>query len=82
MSSSDYILLAGYYRVNPWGPWRDDLRVGHMTAMLYNINRAQGKPPLGADDFIFDPQRAEKEAAKNEAMTIAALDSLAAQRSK
>ena len=78
MTSTDFVSLAAYYRRNPWGPWRDDLRAAHTTAMLYNINRRSGSPSVPATDFIFDPDRAEKLEAENAKATLAMFDSLAA----
>lgn len=42
------------YRIDPWGEWRADLRMGIHASVLANVNRdPKRKPqPYTADDFM------------------------------
>lgn len=69
LTSSDFVRLAAYYRISPWGPWRDDLRVAQLSALTFNINRGKGQEAMSPLDFIYDPIAAEeREKARDQAM--------------
>lgn len=55
LSSSDYTDLMAYYRVEPWGPQRDNLHSAQIAALTYNANRGNGRP-VKIDDFMFKPE--------------------------
>lgn len=62
MSAREFSQWMDYFRANPFGPVRDNLHAGMVTAMLYNANRGKGKPALSAEDFILlsDEERMER----------------------
>ena len=74
LTSSDYVRLSQYYELNPWGPWRDDLRVAHLTALTFNINRGKGQPSMSPMEFIYDPIAAEERQEKRDQATLAILE--------
>ena len=46
-----------YFRSEPFGPVRDNLHAGMVTAMLFNANRRKGQRPLSASDFLLMSER-------------------------
>ena len=78
LTSSDFVRLAAYYRLNPWGPWRDDLRVAQLSALTYNINRGKNQDAMSAVDFIYDPIAAAEREQKRDEAVLTMFDALAA----
>lgn len=52
MSGEEFAQWAAYYRIEPWGETRADLRNGVVASLLYNINRTKDAPPLSPADFL------------------------------
>ena len=64
-----------YYRIEPWGPERDNWHVGMLAAMYANSHRGKGKPALDPSDFLWGSKDQSKK--KQTFSTLAALDALA-----
>ena len=45
ISYSELISWGAYYRVEPWGEWRADVRSAQIATILANVNRDQKKKP-------------------------------------
>lgn len=41
-----------YYRLEPWGEWRADLRQGITAALIANVHRAPNTRAYTAQDFM------------------------------
>ena len=77
LTATDYRRLTEYYQVNPWGPWRDDLRVAQLTAMTFNINRGKSQDAMTAQEFIYDPIASKERERKRDEATLQMFDALA-----
>lgn len=51
MSSAEFTDWVALYEREPWGEHIDDLRVGTLMSLLYNMNRGNDAPALNAADF-------------------------------
>ncbi len=63
VSSKELAEWRAYYRVEPWGEWRADLRNGITASVIANVNRGRGKRVFKASDFVLNFNR--KTAADN-----------------
>jgi hypothetical protein len=53
MSIDELAEWQAFYVIEPFGPIREDLRAGRMTAMIANtIPRERGSEPFSAEDFF------------------------------
>lgn len=53
MSIDELAEWQAFYVIEPFGPLREDLRAGRMTAMIANtIPREHGSKPFCAEDFF------------------------------
>jgi hypothetical protein len=53
MSMDELAEWQAFYVIEPFGPIREDLRAGRMTAMIANtIPRERGSEPFQAEDFF------------------------------
>lgn len=50
---------AAYYRINPWGQFRADLRMGIQAALFANANSQKGKTFKPSDFMPFIDQHTE-----------------------
>ena len=57
MSAREFSRWMEYFRSDPFGPVRDNLHAGMVTAMLFNANRRKGQRPLSASDFLLMSER-------------------------
>lgn len=57
MSAREFAQWMDYFRSEPFGPVRDNLHAGQVTAMLFNANRKKGQRPLSAADFLLMPEK-------------------------
>ena len=48
------IQYMAMYEISPWGPERDDLRIGMSAAVAYNLQRGPGAKSMAPKDFIPD----------------------------
>jgi len=53
LTAAELAEWQAFYRLEPWGDVRADLRAGHIAAMVANVNLRPGAKPLRADEFIF-----------------------------
>ena len=53
MSSSEYTYWLAYQRIDPFGSFRDDWRMGQLTCLTANINRGKNKPAHSLRDFMW-----------------------------
>lgn len=53
MGASEFMAWMAYDRLEPIGPQRDDWRIGQLSAMFYNANRAKGASPKQVSDFMY-----------------------------
>lgn len=75
MSAREFAQWMDYFRSEPFGPVRDNLHAGQITAMLYNANRGKGKKPLSAADFLLMSQRERME--RNSRQTLSTMKAMA-----
>jgi hypothetical protein len=52
MSAREFSEWMEYYQSEPFGPVRDNIHSGQITAMLFNANRRKGQRPMTAADFL------------------------------
>lgn len=54
MSWSQFLGWCAYYRIDPWGPERADLRAGIIASVIANVNRDSKKRarPFSATDYM------------------------------
>lgn len=51
VSSAEYADWVALFEHEPWGEHIEDLRVGTLMSLLYNMNRGKDAPALRAADF-------------------------------
>ncbi|GAB5100497.1 phage tail assembly protein T [Caballeronia sp. HLA56] len=51
VSSAEYADWVALFEHEPWGEHIEDLRVGTLMSLLYNMNRGKDAPALNAADF-------------------------------
>jgi hypothetical protein len=70
MDSREISEWMAYESVEPFGPWRDDVRAGVVAATVANVNRAKGAKPYMPTDFVleFAPRKKVDEQAQVMAM--------------
>ena len=56
VDSREFSEWMAYYRIDPWGEERADLRSGTICAVLANINSARGKS-FKPGDFMFSESK-------------------------
>lgn len=61
MSSAEFMAWVAYAELEPFGPLREDLRAGHIAALIANIARSMGKRPSTAKPSDWFPELAEPE---------------------
>ncbi len=59
MTSRQLAEWIAYYRMEPWGEDRADLRSGIVASTMANINRKKGASPFKPEDFMprFDKKK-------------------------
>lgn len=75
MSAREFSQWMNYYADEPFGPVRDNLHAGMVTAMLYNANRGKGKAAMSAHDFLLMSARERME--RNSRRSLFGLKALA-----
>lgn len=61
MPSEDLTLLGAYFDIEPFGPIRDNIHAGIITAMIANTHLKSGAKPYSADDFLLQDAQSRKE---------------------
>lgn len=64
-----------YYRLEPWGPERDNWHFGLLASMYANRYREKGKASVEPTDFLWGAKDKTKE--RQTGSTLAALDAMA-----
>lgn len=57
LSSTEIAEWMAYYQLEPWGEARADLRIGQLSAMVYNMTRPKGKREAKWQDFAYQRRR-------------------------
>lgn len=52
MTYREFAEWAAYYRIEPWGEERADLRSGIQSATIANCNRGKNQQPFSPADFM------------------------------
>ena len=75
MTSAQLSEWMAFYRLEPWGEERADLRAGIVASTIANSNRGKGQKPFKVADFLpsFEPESEEEAAARLMARAMAAL---------
>ena len=50
--SREFAEWCAFYRKDPWGDQRADLRAAELSAMFANVHRKEGAPERSARDFM------------------------------
>lgn len=53
MPSSEFTEWKAYYRLEPFGPERDNLHSGMIASILANVYRKKGAKAFTTDDFMY-----------------------------
>jgi hypothetical protein len=80
MSSREFGEWMEFYKSEPFGPVRDNLHSGQITAMLYNVNRRKGARAMSAADFLLMSERERMQ--RTTKKTLAAVKALAQPKRK
>lgn len=75
MTSAQLSEWMAFYRLEPWGEERADLRAGIVASTIANSNRGKGQKPFKPQQFMpdFEPETEEQAAARLMARAMAAL---------
>lgn len=66
MSADEFTSWAAFYRLEPWGDMRADLRNGVVASLLYNVHRNKEAAPLTPADFMLFTEKPAAETPANE----------------
>ena len=61
MTAREFSEWMEFARDEPFGPVRDNLHAGMITAMIYNANRRKNQKPMAAADFLLMTERERME---------------------
>ena len=61
-SSMEYTYLKQYYRLEPFGAWRDNYHAAQITQILANVHRGKRKRPFQLSDFFYRDKTTERNA--------------------
>ena len=61
-SSLEYTYLKQYYRMEPFGTWRDNFHAAQITQILANVYRGKRKRPFQLADFFYRDKTTERNA--------------------
>jgi hypothetical protein len=61
MSSHELSEWMAFFRLEPFGEERQDLRAAIVAQTIANVNRGAGRPPYKLSDFILEFDRQPKE---------------------
>lgn len=75
LGSGELTEQMAYYKLEPWGPERDNWHIGILASMYANRYKKQGTPAIQATDFLWGAK--DKTVEKQTSATLAALDALA-----
>jgi hypothetical protein len=67
MPASVITTLMAFFKINPFGPQQEDLRMGYMTSILFNSNKKKSSAAKGPKDFfpsLAAPPKSEEEKAE------------------
>jgi hypothetical protein len=70
MSAREFSQWMDYFRSEPFGPVRDNLHAGQITATFYNANRGKGRPALSASDFLLMSSEGRMERNSRRAVSV------------
>jgi len=60
VDSKEIAEWQAYYKINPFGEIRDDMRMARICSILYNSWRGKGSQSMSESDFMFEFGKAEK----------------------
>lgn len=75
IGSGELTEWAAYYQIEPFGQWRDNWNIAHVSTILANRWRKKTDRPLTIDDFIY--RTSDQETERQTKKTLAALQSMA-----
>jgi len=52
MTAAEETLMMAYYRIDPWGDHRADIRSAQIVKMLYDVNRGKKGKERKLTDFL------------------------------
>lgn len=58
--SAEFTLWQAFYKLDPWGPERDDLRQAITSSLLVNVNTRSGGRKASPADFMPFAHKAEQ----------------------
>jgi hypothetical protein len=58
MGSAELSDWMDYYKIEPWGTWRDNWHAAQTAALIYNVNRGKQKAVSTSDFMFVDPETA------------------------
>lgn len=61
MSSLQFTYWIEYYRMEPFGPLRDNIHTGIIASQIFNSNRGRSTPAVSPNDFILKNKRQKQE---------------------
>ncbi len=75
MDSHEFAEWMAYYRIDPYGSWREDYRAGIVASTLANVNRTKDAKVFTPQDFIpeFDHAEEREEQSPEEQLQIVEL---------
>jgi hypothetical protein len=68
-SSEEFTYWLAYYRLEPWGEERADLRMAILDSLFYNANRGKGSGSKKPKDFMLDFERNEQQSVEEMMLT-------------
>jgi hypothetical protein len=54
MDSREITEWMAYEMVEPFGPWREDVRAGVIASTIANVNRGKSSKPFKPTDFVLE----------------------------
>lgn len=72
MDSKEISEWMAYYRLEPFGEERADLRSGIIASILANVHRKKGAAAFGPEDFMYRAEQPEAKPTAGELMKKAA----------
>ena len=80
MSGRELVDWMEYYRVEPWGAFRDNLHAGIIAAQVVNMTPRKNAKPVKATDFLIEDR--EERQQKNMSGAVGMLRAIAKRKKK
>jgi hypothetical protein len=61
LTSDEFVHYLALFRIEPFGPWRDNWHSAQIASLIYNVNRGKKTKPIGPDAFMWKPAKTKKE---------------------